>query len=168
MVFIFTVFAVSLDAYLASFAYNAKNRLGFLSLWQASSYTFIFSAIALLLNNLYVKNLPYVNEMGGVLLSILGLKNYLSYFDKTPLFSGQSNRNSTMLGIAVSIDAAVACLSVSPINYGVILPYAFAMYIGHFVFLLLGAYSSKLVVKANSVSLMSGVCLMVLGISKLI
>ena len=134
MVFIFTVFAVSLDAYLASFAYNAKDKLNFMQLLYASLYTFLFSIIALVLNELCIKNLPYINELGAILLVILGLKNYVSYFEKTTLVNRIYTSNPTLLGIAVSIDASVACLSFSPVSSQVILPYSFAMFFGHFLF----------------------------------
>lgn len=168
MVFIFTVFAVSLDAYLVSFAYSAKEKLNILQLLYASLFTLLFSIISFVLNDLCIKNLPYINELGAILLVVLGVKNYNGYFEKSSLINRLQSSNPTLLGVAVSVDASIACLSFSPVSTQIILPYSFAMFLGHFLFLLIGAYSANLVKRAKSVSLISGLCLIVLGVIKLL
>ena len=169
MEYAFTVFAVSVDAFMASFAYSANTKLDNLSIFYAGLFTFLFSIFALVLNYFCVKNLPYIAVIGGLIFILLGVKNYLEFFIvKENLLSKMSKSNPTLLGIGVSVDACIACLSVNIESDCFILFYAFLMYFGHYFFLILGAKLSQRILATKVISLLSGLCLIALGIYRLI
>ena len=76
-----TIFAVSIDAFLASFAYSVNSKLDSLSVFYAGLYTFLFSIFALLLNFFCIGNLPYISVVGGVIFIVLGIENYLDFYE---------------------------------------------------------------------------------------
>ena len=165
----FTIFAVSIDAFIAGFAYSVNSKLDNLSVFYAGLYTFVFSILALLLNYYCIRNVPHISIIGGVIFIVLGLKNYLEFFQNgKALFVSKSKTNPTLLGVGVSIDASVACLSVELSNFNFILPYAFFMYVGHYLFLLLGARSAGGIKTTKYIAILSGFSLITLGIMRLI
>ncbi|MBR2989239.1 MAG: hypothetical protein IKC64_05920 [Clostridia bacterium] len=107
--------------------------------------------------------------MGGVIFIILGVKNYLESFNSDgKLLLKNTNSSPTLLGVGVSVDASVACLSVEISSFEFILPYAFFMYVGHYLFLALGASGAGRIKATKFVSILSGLCLIALGIMRLI
>ena len=163
MIFLLTVFAVSLDAYIAGLAYNLKRKLNFAEVLYAGAFTFFVSALALILNEEIASRVKNIKEIGALVFMFLGLKNYLSYFSGSK--SEQENSSLVLLGIGVSIDAGIACLTMELTMP--ILVSSLVMFLGHFIFLLLGAYTARLVKFVKNFSLASGIALMALGVIKL-
>ncbi len=164
MIFLLTVFTVSLDAYVASLAYNLKRKLNFWELFYAGAFTFFVSLLALSCNEILRTYISFIKEIGACVFLLLGLKNYYSFFsneDKNVEYG-----SVTMLGIGVSIDAGIACLT-TDIVYSTFLC-ATVMFLGHFSFLLLGGFTAKAVKIVKKMSLYSGIVLMILGILKLL
>ena len=164
MIFLLTVFTVSLDAYIASLAYNLKKKLTFWELLYAGSFTFLVSLLALSFNGLLRAHILYIKEIGACVFLLLGLKNYYSYFANDK--GDESVGSVAMLGLGVSVDAGIACLTtdlVSPLLLS-----ATTMFLGHFCFLLLGAYIARAVKIIKKLSLISGLMLIFLGLFKLL
>ena len=82
MVLFFTVIAVSIDAYLASLAYNLKKPLKFYEVLYAASFTFLICLISLTLNDAFIEHLSVVKEISALIFIFIGVKNYLSIFRK--------------------------------------------------------------------------------------
>ncbi len=166
MVLFFTVIAVSIDAYLASLAYNLKKPLKFYEVLYAASFTFLICLISLTLNDAFIEHLSVVKEISALIFIFIGVKNYLSIFRKKPLMDESGPKELWLLGLAVSADAGLACLSIE-VTAAYLPFYAFVMFAAHFFFLLMGAVTVRLISVINKLSVLSGVFLIAFGIFKL-
>ena len=166
MEYLLVSLAVSVDAYLAGFAYCVKRKLTFFQTLYAGSFTFFICVIALVLGDAYLKESVIFEYLGAFLFLFIGFKNYFGSFKEEGLMKTSSAENPTLLGLAVSVDAGVACLAYS-VKGMMIFPYAFVMFAGHFLFLLLGSLTAKLLFFVKKVSFLSGVFMIFLGIMKL-
>jgi hypothetical protein len=164
MIFLLTVFTVSLDAYIASLAYNLKRKLSFIELLYAGSFTLLVSIIALTFNEIIRSHIIYIKEIGACVFILLGLKNYYSYFERDK--REDEVGSISMLGLGVSVDAGIACLT-TELVYPIVLC-SILMFLGHFCFLVLGAYTARAVKLVKNLSLLSGLILVFLGIIKLL
>jgi|GEM_PF-2038162 membrane protein len=166
MVFVITVIAVSIDAYLASLAYCLKKTLSLSEVLYAASFTFFICLIALTVNDAFIEHLSFVKEVGALIFIFIGIKNYAGLFRKKPLMDKSEPKELWLLGLAVSADAGLACLSVE-MTAPIIPLYAFFFFAAHFFFLLLGTLTVRLTGFMNRLSALSGVCLIALGLFKL-
>ena len=166
MVLFFTVIAVSIDAYLASLAYNLKKPLNFFEVLYAASFTFFVCLIALTLSDAFIEHLSVVKEVSALIFIFIGIKNYIGIFQKKPLMDESQPKELWLLGLAVSADAGLACLSIQ-VNAAFLPLYAAVMFAAHFFFLLLGAVTVRLISIINKLSVLSGVFLIAFGVFKL-
>ena len=168
MILLTTVLAVSVDAYLAGLAYNLNRKLSKKEVLYAGSFTFFSCYIALLLRESLSRFALLVDLVGALIFIFLGAKNYLGSTMQKRLFSRGMviDREVWMLGLAVSADGAIACLAFSvQLIYMPI--YALLMCVGHTLFLALSTLTVRLIKLATSVSIISSVALIGLGIYKL-
>lgn len=166
MVVFITVIAVSIDAYLASLAYCLKRPLNFFEVLYAASFTFLVCLAALIVNDAFIEHLSVVKEIGALIFIFIGVKNYTDIFARKPLMDDERPKELSLLGLAVSADAGLACLSLEIVPSFIPL-YAFFMFAAHFFFLLLGSISVRLLKVMRKISMLSGVCLIALGLFKL-
>ena len=167
MVFLLTILAVSVDAYLASIAYCLKRKLTFFETLYAGAFTFFTCILSLLMNQIFLSKISFINTFGAIIFIFLGIKNYLGSFNKREVFSENTIGNVCLLGIAVSIDASIACLTLDRGNIPIIVC-ALLMCVSHTAFLGLGVITARFSKIADNLSRLSGLFLIGLGIMRLL
>ena len=165
MEYLIVVFSASIDAYIAGFAYSLKRKLTFWQVLYAGSYTF-FVSLAMLILGAYLKGITLISFTGALIFIAIGCKNYFGAFKQEEILKRNTAFGPTLLGIGVSIDAGVACLAVA-VDGAKVLLCAMEMFLGHFLFLLLGCMSVRAIRVMKGASIASGVLMILLGIIKL-
>ncbi|MBQ7227319.1 MAG: hypothetical protein IJX05_02835 [Clostridia bacterium] len=165
----FTVFAVSLDAYVAgiSLGKDGNNALGLL---YVSSYSFILPFIALLLASVFPFKEEWLNTLSACILIILGIKGLLPERGNKGLLKPPKPRargivRLTLLGVSLSIDSVFGALTAYGVNYAFVVP--FYLMASHFTLLALGSITARLLGFAEWLMLLASATLVVIGILRL-
>lgn len=170
-VFIFTILAVSADAYVAGLSLGRLGRRPLLKVLYASVFTLILSAA-------FVAAFAFIGGdaadvlkiVSACILIVIGLKNISGGIAENSLLHMPRDWNMsslTLVGISVAIDAAVASATVAMPDGQLWLVPVF-MFLGHFLFLLAGSRTAKLLSLMDVMSRFSGGFLVVLGVLKLL
>ena len=161
MLFLFTAFSVSIDAYVAGLAYSIGNKPSLKHVAYVLIFTFIISLIALFVGRILSAYELFFKVFSALLFVFLGVKNLLIKEEKSDIVS------APIIGMGVGLDAGVACLS-----FAVSTCFAFAialvMSVFHGVFFLVGKHCALLLKTAKRTSVACGILLIMLGIYKLI
>lgn len=165
MVLVLTALAVGVDAYFAGLAYSIKRRLALPEILLAGSFTFLVCVPALCLGKI-VSRFQFANILAALVFVYLGAKNYLDAV-YNPVRNERSFGSVVALGLAVSADAALACLTLQRGTLSV-LAVAGIMCLVHTLMLWLGAVSSALARVLNGITGLSGIMLIAIGLIKLI
>ena len=161
MLILFTAFSVSIDAYVAGLAFSLGERVSLKHTICVFVYTFALCCVTLFIGGLISRYSLFFKISGCVLFVFLGIKNICGYKKRAE----QKSTNASLVGISVGLDASVACLSFSlPVLHAFAV--AFTMAVFHLVFFVLGQRSARFLKTAESMSFVSGVFLVLLGIYK--
>ena len=172
LVMLFTIIAVSADAYIAGLSLSGLGRYSLPKILYVSSFTLIM-ALAFVFMFSYAADEMAVFVLkiisGGILI-ILGTKNLLSSTDKKMLLDipvKWNLRELALVGISVAIDASIASVALADNGIYLWLVPIF-MFAGHFVFLLLGSRTAGFFGLIGIVNKFSGMFLIILGLSRIL
>lgn len=168
MTYFLTIIAVSADAYFASLLFSATNKPSAVALAYAASFTFFVCFCCLNLSAAITAAFPLVERLGGLLLILIGGKNYREYFEKRDLLTFNRNRygSAAALGLAVSSDAGASCFTVGRTDLPFVLAYSFGACAAHFAFMALGKRHAELTFGLKRADVLSSVALMAIGFIK--
>lgn len=168
---IFTIIAVSTDAYIVGLSLNNLGRYEKLKIFYTSIFSFILSAVFIIvfsqLDDYASKVLKIISSC---ILIILGTKSMIGSSKKEGLIVKSEDWNLlslTLLGLSIAIDGAVASiLLVSSLCNLLLVP--FMLMLSNFVFMCLGMQSVKLIKRVDSITKCSGAFLILLGLVRII
>lgn len=166
MLLFFTIVAVSLDAFIASLAYNIKNKLSVWEITYCSSFTFLLCCLTLTVSAVLQAYGNVFKIAGGIIFICLGCKSFLPSGDEQRLLKKRSYFDLAVLGLGVAADAALACLTMTAGGWLIPL-YAFYMFAAHFFFICLGMVTAGSFPVLNKLSFLSGLFLIALGFYKI-
>lgn len=167
MILFFTIVAVSLDAFIASLAYNMKNKLSTFEIVYCSAFTFLLCGVTLTIGSMLSAFGTWFKLFGGVVFICLGVKNMLPGGTHERLSFRRNYFDLAVLGLGVAADAALACLAMTATGWTVLL-YAFYMFAAHFFFICLGVVAAGTFKILDKLSFLSGLFLVALGIWKIV
>ena len=170
MFLLFTILAVSVDAYLASLAYGVKNKLTIPEILYASTFTFLLCGIALLVSDSLSGYAQLLRWMGAGIFLLLGIKNFLpsagSESQPTVRPGKRGYADLTALGLGIAADAALACLTIRPDS---LILCAFLMCAAHFAFICCGMATARDLPRiSEKLPYVSGLFLIALGLYRLL
>ena len=163
MVLFFAVISASIDAYLAGVAYNTFRKMSLKQVIYAGSFTFFACVLAMSIAEVFLKYERTVEIVGGLILVFFGLRYLISYFSRSRTI-GSSASDVTMLGLAVSADAA--CVSASFVGQSVLLCSSL-MCAFHTLFLYVSSITVKRIKAFDKLSMLSGAFLIILGMIRI-
>ncbi len=154
-----TALAVSVDAYFAGLSYAITTKVNAKSVICVLFITFLCCVLALALSAILVAYAYVFRVAGGVVFIGLGVRNLFER-KETQVFS-----SVWVLGLGVSMDAALACLTlaVSPSRI-LFLALLFAFF--HALFSALGFFCARFARAARFLTVTAGIGLIVLGVKK--
>ena len=169
-VFVFTIVAVSADAYLAGLSLSNIGKYPLLKVLFAASFTW-------LLSSLFVIASSYVGGRAEIVLKILsagiliviGVKNLRGCFEERLFYANRTFgfKHLSLIGVSVALDAAVASVTLTEMPHSA-WTVPLCMFAGHFLFLWAGCRTAELVSLIYAINRLSGLILIVLGVIRLI
>ncbi len=161
MIFLLTAFSVSIDAYVCALAVSLSAKKRIIYIIFVVLFTFILSAIALMIGNRLSRYKILFKVLGGCLFLFLGIKNLC----ETKKGNVSENINAPMVGFGVGTDAAIACLSYA-VGFldGIFIVTVMSVF--HGAFFALGQCTAQFLKTAERASFVSGVFLILLGVFK--
>lgn len=166
MLLFFTIVAVSLDAFIASLAYNIKNKLSTSEIVYCSAFTFLLCCITLTVGSA-LRDAGYIFKIiGGFIFIALGIKSFIPSAETQQLYKKRNYFDLAILGLGVAADAALACLTMTVGGWMIPL-YAFYMFAAHFFFICLGMVTAGSFSVLDKLNFLSGLFLIALGIYKI-
>lgn len=167
MIFI-TIFAVSMDAYVAGIALSARNRVNELQLFYISSFSFVFPALAVALTSFLPTDISWLNIFSSCILIILGVKGILPEGRKgglAPLLKEDRRigfGTLTLLGISLSLDSTLGAAAFFEDPLAPLVP--FLLLAAHYLLLFVGRFTVRFLGIAENVARLASAFLILLGI----